>query len=282
MMRSCESTAAPRALAPIVSALRAAGCVFAEDEALLLVAEAPDSAVLAEWVDRRISGMPLEHILGWADFCGDRIAVDPGVFVPRRRTELLVHQAVGLLRDGALSAPPVVVDLCCGSGAVGTAIARLHPAAEVHSADIDPAAVNCARRNVDLVGGRVYQGDLFAALPPALQGRVRILAVNAPYVPTEAIRTMPPEARLYESRAALDGGGDGLVFHRRVAAEALQWLSSDGHLLIETSGQQAGRTSAIVAEAGLTVLTVHDDELDGTVVVGSLRRGTHTQVVSSC
>ena len=205
MMRTSESTAAPQALAPIVSALRAAGCVFAEDEALLLVAEAPDSAVLAEWVDRRISGMPLEHILGWADFCGDRIAVDPGIFVPRRRTELLVHQAVSLLGDRVSSPPPIVVDLCCGSGAVGTAIARLHPAAEVHSADIDPAAVNCARRNMDPVGGRVYQGDLFAALPPALQGRVRILAVNAPYVPTEAIRTMPPEARLHESRAALDG-----------------------------------------------------------------------------
>lgn len=265
-----DATAAPHAVAPIVSALRAAGCVFAEDEAQLLVAEAPDSEALAEWVDRRMSGMPLEHILGWADFCGERIAVDPGVFVPRRRTELLVHQAVSLLqRDRPLSPPPVVVDLCCGSGAVGTAIARLYPEAELHSADIDPAAVNCARRNVDAVGGRVYQGDLFAALPPGLQGRVRILAVNAPYVPTEAIKTMPPEARLHESRAALDGGDDGLDFHRRVAAEASEWLLPDGHLLIETSGLQSGRTAGIVAGAGFTVRTVHSGELDGTVVVGA-------------
>ncbi|OAE03424.1 putative protein N(5)-glutamine methyltransferase [Arthrobacter sp. OY3WO11] len=268
-MRTFDAIAAPHALAPIVSALRAAGCVFAEDEAQLLVAEAPDSESLVEWVDSRISGMPLEYILGWADFCGERIAVDPGVFVPRRRTELLVHQAVSLLRDRPSSPPPVVVDLCCGSGAVGTAIARLYPEAELHSADIDHAAVNCARRNVDAVGGRVYQGDLFAALPPGLHGRVRILAVNAPYVPTEAIRTMPPEARLYESRAALDGGDDGLDFHHRVAADALEWLLPDGHLLIETSRQQAGRTAGIVAGAGFTVCTVHSDELEGTVVVGS-------------
>lgn len=272
MMRTHGAAAVPHTLAPIVSALRAAGCVFAEDEAQLLVAEAPDSEALAEWVDRRISGMPLEHILGWANFCGERIAVGPGVFVPRRRTELLVHQAVGLLQRGRpLSPPPVVVDLCCGSGAVGTAITRLYPEAELHSADIDPAAVNCARRNVDGVGGRVYQGDLFAALPPGLQGRVRILAVNAPYVPTEAIKTMPPEARLYESRAALDGGNDGLDFHRRVAAEAREWLLPDGHLLIETSGQQSGRTAGILAGAGFTVRTVHSDELDGTVVVGAAK-----------
>ncbi len=270
MMRTYDATAAPLTLAPIVSALRAAGCVFAEDEAQLLVAEAPDSETLAEWVDCRISGMPLEHILGWAAFCGERIAVDPGVFVPRRRTELLVHQVVSLLRrDRPLSPHPVVVDLCCGSGAVGTALARLYPEVELHSADIDPAAVNCARRNVDAVGGRVYQGDLFAALPPQLQGRVRILAVNAPYVPTEAIKTMPPEARLYESRAALDGGDDGLDFHRRVAVGARKWLVPDGHLLIETSGQQSGRTAGIVAEAGFTVRTVHSDELGGTVVVGA-------------
>jgi release factor glutamine methyltransferase len=270
MMRTHDATAAPHSLAPVVSALRAAGCVFAEDEAHLLIAEAPDSKALAEWVDRRISGMPLEHILGWADFCGDRIAVDPGVFVPRRRTELLVHQAVSLLRDRP-SSLPTVVDLCCGSGAVGTAIARLYPEVELHSADIDPAAVSCARRNVDAVGGHVYQGDLFAALPPGLRGRARILAVNAPYVPTEAIKTMPPEARHHESRAALDGGTDGLDFHRRVAAESLEWLLPDGHLLIETSGQQSRRTAEIVAGAGFTVRTVRSDELDGTVVVGSPR-----------
>ncbi|WP_234005490.1 putative protein N(5)-glutamine methyltransferase [Arthrobacter sp. PGP41] len=264
-----SGTSAPHTFAAIVSALRAAGCVFAEDEAGLLIREAPGPAALADWVGRRTSGEPLEYILGWAGFDGNRIALEPGVFVPRRRTQLLVDEAVGLLQCGRFPAPRIVVDLCCGSGAVGAAIARRVPGAELHAADVDPEAAKCARRNVGPVGGRVYEGDLFAALPPGLQGRVRVLAVNAPYVPTDAIRTMPPEARHYESRIALDGGADGLHFHRRVAAGARDWLSSEGHLLIETSEQQAEGTASVVAAAGLAVRTVRSDELDGTVVIGA-------------
>jgi release factor glutamine methyltransferase len=265
---------APHTFSTIVSALRGAGCVFAEDEAGLLVSEAPGPTALADWVGRRTSGEPLEYILGWADFDGHRVAVKPRVFVPRRRTQLLVDEAVGLLQGGRLTSPRIVVDLCCGSGAVGAAIARRDPGAELHAADIDPEAVKCARGNVGAVGGHVYEGDLFAALPPGLRGRVHVLAVNAPYVPSDAIQTMPPEARLYESRTALDGGTDGLDFHRRVAAAALDWLSSDGQLLIETSEQQAEGTASIVAAAGLAVRIVHSDDLDGTVVIGTAGVGT--------
>lgn len=264
-----SATSTTDTLAATASALRAAGCVFAEEEAGLLVNEASGPAALADWVGRRVAGEPLEYILGWAGFDGNRIVVGPGVFVPRRRTQLLVDEAVGLLQGGRFPSRRMVVDLCCGSGAVGAAIARRDPGAVLHAADIDPEAVKCARRNVGPVGGRVYEGDLFAALPPRLRGQVGVLAVNAPYVPTDAIRTMPPEARLYESRTALDGGADGLHFHRRVAAGALDWLCSGGHLLIETSEQQAEGTAAIVAAAGLAVRTVHSDELDGTVVIGS-------------
>jgi len=94
--------------------LRAAGCVFADDEADVLISAAETRDDLAEMVDRRVAGSPLEHILGWAAFCGMRIDVDPGVFVPRRRSEFLVREAASLARPAA-----VVVDLCCGSGAVG-------------------------------------------------------------------------------------------------------------------------------------------------------------------
>ena len=106
----------------VVTRLRAAGCVFAEDEAQLLMAGAATLADLSAMVDRRAAGEPLEHVLGWAEFCGLRIAVDPGVFVPRRRTEFLVSQAVTLARKAAAAQPrTVVVDLCCGSGALGVA-----------------------------------------------------------------------------------------------------------------------------------------------------------------
>lgn len=260
--------------------LRAAGCVFAEEEARLLLAAASEPAELANAVERRIAGYPLEHILGWARFCGLQIVVERGVFVPRRRTELLVNEAVALLGDDALTGrrghlddggavPVIAVDLCCGSGAVGVALAgRVGAGIELHAADIDPAAVKCARRNVGPVGGQVHQGDLYEALPPGLRGRVRTLVVNAPYVPTDAIDTMPHEARDHEPRISLDGGADGLDVHRRVAAEALEWLAPGGYLLIETSERQAARTSGVMAAAGFEVSVVHSEDLDGTVVIG--------------
>ncbi|MBT2534389.1 putative protein N(5)-glutamine methyltransferase [Arthrobacter sp. ISL-48] len=256
-----------------VARLRAAGCVFAEDEAQLLLAAAANPVELLEFVDRRVAGYPLEHILGWAEFCGLRIAVDKGVFVPRRRTGLLVEEAAALLfgnSDGGRPAP-VVVDLCCGSGAVGTALARRVGGIELHAADIDPRAVKCAGRNVGPVGGQVHEGDMYAALPPRLLGRVRLLAVNAPYVPTEAISMMPHEARVHESRIALDGDSDGLASHRLVAAGAPEWLAPGGHLLIETSERQAAGTASIMAAAGFSVTTVRSEDLDGTVVIGQAR-----------
>ncbi len=247
----------------IAATLRAAGCVFAEDEARLLLSAARTPAELTEMVDRRVAGEPLEYILGWAEFCGLRIAVDPGVFVPRRRTELLVHEAAAVAGPGA-----VVVDMCCGSGAVAAALAAVLDGADVHAADVDPAAVRCARRNL-AVAGHVYEGDLFEPLPAALRGRVDVLVANAPYVPTDAIAMMPPEARLHEARVALDGGSDGLDVQRRVAAAAPLWLAPGGSLLIETSADQAPLTAAAFARHGLTARVASSDELDATVVVGT-------------
>jgi len=132
--------AGARGVGRIVSLLRSAGCVFAEEEAALLLAEATSPAELFRNIKSRINGVPLEHILGWAEFAGGRVLVEPGVFVPRRRTELLVGEAVALLRNDALAAPPVVVDLCCGSGAVGMAVLRQAPRVALHAADIEPAA----------------------------------------------------------------------------------------------------------------------------------------------
>jgi release factor glutamine methyltransferase len=165
----------------------------------------------------------------------------------------------------------VAVDLCCGSGAVAAVLTDALPAAEVHAADVDAAAVACARRN--LAPAAVHQGDLFAALPDALRGRIDLLVANAPYVPTAAIALMPAEARDHEARIALDGGADGLDLHRRIAARAPGWLAPGGCLLIETSVEQADRTAALTAAAGLRPEIVRDDELDATAVVAILVAG---------
>lgn len=254
---------APPTRSGIVTRLRAAGCVNAPNEARLLVVQARTPAELAAMVDRRAAGLPLEHVLGWAEFCGLRMAVEPGVFVPRRRTEFLVEQAAALARSGA-----VVVDLCCGSGAVGAALAAAADRVALSAVDIDPAAVRCARRNVAAAGGRVYQGDLYDPLPAALRGRVHVLLANAPYVPTGAIGSLPPEARLHEPRVALDGGADGLDVLRRVIDGAPPWLAPGGHLLVETSEQQAARTVEAVAASGLAPRVARCDERDATVVFG--------------
>jgi release factor glutamine methyltransferase len=267
----------PRARSAIVTRLRAAGCVFAEDEAGLLIAAASTPGDLAAMVGRRAAGLPLEQVVGWAEFCGLRIVVEPGVFVPRRRTEFLVRQATALL--GRVTGPaqparpagrrPLVVDVCCGSGAIGAAVAAALGPVELHAADIDPAAVACARRNLAAAGGRVYQGDLFGPLPAALRGRVALLVANVPYIPTGEIGLLPPEARVHEPRAALDGGADGLDVLRRVAAAAPRWLAPGGHVLTETSERQAPGAAAVLGGAGLVPRVAGCEEMGATVIIGT-------------
>ena len=252
--------------ATVVSRLRAAGCVFAEDEARLLIEAAGTPAELAELVDRRVTGIPLEQILGWVDFCGLRLALDAGVFVPRRRTEFLVRCAVPLVPPGG-----VVVDLCCGCGALGAALAARLRGIGLHAADLDPAAVACARRNLARFGGQAYCGDLYAPLPASLRGGVDVLVANVPYVPTDAIALMPPEARDHEPRIALDGGRDGLDVARRVITAAPDWLAPGGSLLFETSESQADTAVALLAGVGFVPRIDSDDELGATVAIGTRR-----------
>ena len=238
--------------------------MFAEDEARLLAFAARTPEELAVMVGRRVAGLPLEQVIGWAEFCGLRIAVDPDVFVPRRRTEFLVRQAA------ALACPhDVVVDLCCGAGAIGAALAASVSRLEVHAVEIDPAAAACARRNLEGSGGRVYEGDLFDPLPPALRGRVALIVANVPYVPSDEVRLLPAEARVHEPRVALDGGPDGLDVLRRVAAGARDWLVPGGRLLIETGERQVRPATAAFEASGLAVRVESSDDLNATVVIGT-------------
>ncbi|WML42367.1 putative protein N(5)-glutamine methyltransferase [Neobacillus sp. OS1-2] len=247
----------------IIDRLHCEGCVFAEVETQLLISQASSIENLMNMVEIRASGVPLEYVLGFTTFCGLRIEVERGVFVPRKRTEFLVQQAEALTHMS-----DIVVDLCCGSGAVGAALATSSSKIRLHSVDIDPVAVKCSSGNITNLGGHVYQGDLYHALPHTLKGHVNIIVANAPYVPTDAINLLPQEARLFEPKVALDGGKDGLDLQRKVAEEAPKWLTSGGYLLVETSKMQAAQTYEIFANAGLTTKIARNEEWDATVVIG--------------
>ncbi len=256
----------------IVSRLRAAGCVFAEEEAAILIESAGSDETLAGMIERRIAGVPLEHVVGWVSFCGLRIQVDPGVFVPRQRSELLVRQAVRVTQERAATAdaPLTIVDLACGCGALGLAAATLlpEPGSRVFAVDVEEAAVACARRNLEPVAGQAFLGDLYAALPTQLRGRVDLIVANVPYVPTTEVALMPREARAHEPLIALDGGGDGLDVLRRVVASAGTWLTPGGHVVLETSQAQALAALLAMTAAGLTPSSAYDDDLYATAVIG--------------
>ena len=251
-------------LGAVVERLRASGCVFAEDEAALIVETARDAAEVAAMVDQRVAGLPLEHVLGWASFRGLRIAVDPGVFIPRRRTEFLVAEALEVTAPGA-----VVVDLGCGSGALGCGDrgrarrCRCTPPTSSWPRFGVPGAI--WSRGV----GRCIRAICSPRCRIELRGRIDVLLANVPYVPTNEIRLLPPEARLYEPHVTLDGGPDGLATLRRVAAGAPElagpwWSPVRGD---ERASGPAGRGPCCGARPRPLAIT-SDDELGATVVHG--------------
>lgn len=246
----------------LVARLRAAGCVFAEDEAAALSAAAPDVPWLERMVERRIAGEPLEVILGYAEFAGLRIPVVAGVFVPRRRTELVARLAAEAAPHSA-----TVVDLCCGTGAIAAAIAHARPDLAVWAADSDPAAVALASATLAAYGATALVSDMDSALPGALAGAVAVVAACPPYVPSAELDHMPPEARDHEPRAALDGGEDGTALQQRVFEAATRLLAPEGVCVVETSEHLATASLAAAARAGLRATLERDDALDAVVVV---------------
>jgi release factor glutamine methyltransferase len=225
----------------VVDRLVAAGCVAADAEARQLVAGAPDAVTLDGWVRRREAGEPPAWITGAVDFCGRRVRVDPGVYVPRPQTEVLARRASRLLPPSGRA-----VDLCTGSGAVAAHLRAEVPTASVVGVDVDPVAVRCARGN----GVPALVGDLAGALRG--DATVDLVTAVSPYVPTNDLAFLPADVRRYEPRRALDGGGDGLNVVRRVIADAARLLRAGGWLLLELGGAQNHAVVAQLTERGFT------------------------------
>lgn len=161
----------------VAGRLRTAGCVWAEEEADLLLESADSPGDLEQKIRRRTRGEPLELVVGWAAFRGLRIDVAPGVFIPRKRTEFLAGQAISSMRHESAEC---VVELCCGTAAISAALlAEAETPFELHVSDIDPVAIDVARRNLGETA-HLHTGDLFAPLPDDLRGRVDVLVANVP------------------------------------------------------------------------------------------------------
>jgi release factor glutamine methyltransferase len=244
----------------VVQRLERAGCIAAEAEADELLAAAPSLRTVDEWTSRRESGEPLAWITGRTVFCGHVLRVDPGVYPPRRQTEVLAEEAASRLPAGGRAA-----DLCCGSGAIAAHLAAVVLAARVVGVDRDPAAVRCARSN----GVPACVGDVGSPLASAA---FDVVTAVAPYVPTDKLAFLPRDVVEHEPLAALDGGDDGLAVVRLVIADAARILRAGGSVLLELGGDQLEPTSDALQAAGFVDLEAWtDDEGDLRGVAATLR-----------
>jgi release factor glutamine methyltransferase len=235
----------------LAARLAAAGCVAAEREAAALRAAARDPAELEALVTRRTNGEPLAWLVGSVDFCGVRVTVHAGVYVPRQQTEPLARRAAALL-----PAEGIAVDLCTGTGAIACVLHAAAPLATVVATDVDPAAVACARAN----GVHALVGDLDEPLPQRLLGAVDVMTAVVPYVPTAALRFLPRDVVAFEPRRALDGGEDGRRLLTAVVARSTRWLRAGGWLLLELGGDQAAAVADEMHAAGFEEVGALVDE----------------------
>jgi release factor glutamine methyltransferase len=233
-------------------ALRLAGCVAAEEEAVeLLEAAGNDTTLLESLVTRRCSGEPLAWLTGSVRFCGERVLVHGGVFVPRWQSEPLALAALDRLPGAG-----VAVELCCGAAAIATVLRHHRPRARVLGCDIDPLAVTNARAN----GIEAFLGDLTAPLPSSLSGRVDVVVAVVPYVPTGELVHLPRDVLEHEPLRSLDGGVDGLELLRRAALETVGLLRPGGSLLLELGGDEAALLEPLLADNGYRDFEVMCDE----------------------
>jgi release factor glutamine methyltransferase len=248
---------------PLVARLRAAGCVFAEEEAAEIRRVVRDPDAVEAVVAARAAGMPLEQAVGRARFAGIEVELAPGVFVPRLRAGAIVGAAVA-----ARPAAGVVVDLGAGAGPIAAALARLIPGAAVHAVEIDPAAVTVAARNGVRLGFAVHRGSWWDALPPSLRGRVDLAAAYLPHVPTHRLAHIPRDFREHEPATAVDGGADGLDPLRAVLAGFDEWLAPGGALVTLVAGEQVETARGLVGGRRLEVIEADDDAVLVIAAVG--------------
>lgn len=209
-----------------------------------------DRRIYEAWVERRYTGEPIPHITGVTEFRGLEFVVEPGVFVPRDSSEWIVECAVRRLRKRK---SPVLVDLASGMGTIALAVSAEVPKAEVFGAELSDEGVKLARKNARRLGvaARFGAGDLFAAVPRKLRGKVDVITIHPPYVAREEMHDLPDEIRDWEPAHTLtDQSEDGLGLVRRTVEEAPAWLRPSGWVLMETDPDRARDVKRVMTRGG--------------------------------
>lgn len=248
----------------LIRRLRTVGCVYAAEEAAILLRATPDRSRLEQLTRRREAGEPLEHVVGQVEFAGTRLAVGPRVFVPRQRSLLLARVAVSVVRT---QSAPVLLEACAGVAPIASTVARAVPGLQTHASDIDPHALSYARRNLP-PGAGVHHGHLLDATPVSVRGRVTLLVAVPPYAPVSAAALLPREAREHEPPRALFGGDDGLDHVRELVDTARPWLAPHARVLIELHRGQYEAAAEHAGRAGFRGRVQHGG--DGHTAVLSL------------
>ena len=218
-------------------------------------------------IEKRAKRQPLQHITGEQEFMGFPFKVNEHVLIPRQDTETMVEDAIellekGTLRGGAygrgkpLKGSADILDLCCGSGAIGISLAKTFGKAKVVCTDVSPQALETARENASYNACKnikFAESDMFEA--PFFNGRFGkkkfdLIISNPPYIESEVIEGLEPEVKDHEPRLALDGGTDGLNFYRKIAQEATAYLKKDGVLMMEIGCEQKDAVKEILRQTG--------------------------------
>ena len=214
-----------------------------------------DFSLFKEYIEKRASHKPLQHILGKAYFYGYEFVVNENVLIPRQDTEILVSEVIKVAKDGY-----DILDMCTGSGCIGITLAKKFPDSNVTGVDISDKALAVAWKNkcnLDADNIDFIQSDLFAAL--GADRRYDIIVSNPPYIPTKVIEGLQDEVRLHDPMLALDGTEDGLMFYRRITDKSGDYLKMNGYLCYEIGAEQAADVSDIMKQAGFKDIVVVKD-----------------------
>ena len=205
-------------------------------------------------VQKRLSRIPVQYILGEAPFCGRLFTVDARVLIPRPETELLCYWAQEILENNN---QPGILDLCCGSGCVGLSLKAARPDAVVTLSDLSDDALAVSAVNSRRLGLEValHQGDLLEGFPLS---SFELIVCNPPYIPSADCDVLQPEV-LFEPRMALDGGTDGMDFYRRLVISAASVLVPGGSLLMELGIHESEAVSALLSASGYHHIEIRKD-----------------------